>query len=578
LQALDLTLQNCSTLEEETMFSLHNCSRPQGLLSTSVLMLSLSLANGSLVAQTIASTKEGSTVPVGATKASAAAAESYVDYLKAFELAETGSKPAALHLLAESLRLQPGNVAASRLSFRLLTEQRADTALKLQGHTGVITSASFSPDGTRILTTSTDHTARVWDARTGLQLTPAFDHDDEVVSGVFSRDGRQIATGTDGGKIAIWDSSTGKKLVSTMELKGSAWSVTFSPDGKTVAAASEEGKARIWDAATGNPLSPLIEYHESAYSVSFSSDGKSLLIATGDDFADLRDSRTGKRIFRFPRRNTIYSAQFSPDDKRIVTACADATAETWDAHSGAPTGVVMSHGFGVGSAEFNSDASLIVTASRDHTARIWNANSGKLMGTLQHPTVVGKAAFSPDSRLVATVAGDRAVRLWDTRSGDQIQLPTVTSGGSPNFSFSPDGSSLLIAGGSSGWVLDLPPNDEAPSWLGDVADFASTLNNFDQARKPDLSGMEAIRAKLTSSKGTDQWTVFGKWYFADITQRPVSPWSHLSLESYVNLLIARGDRSSLEYAKALSRPFPSWLAKVNASLAKLPPEQASEKK
>jgi WD40 repeat protein len=556
-------------------------SRPwrQELLSTSVLMLSFSLANGSLVAQTIASTKEGSTVPVRGANAATAMTESYVDYLKAFELAETGSRPAAFQLLAESLRLQPQNLSASRLAFRLLTEQRANTGLRLQGHTAGMTSASYSSDGTKILTTSTDRTARVWDSRTGLQLTPSLDHDDEVVSGVFSRDGRRIATGTDGGKVAIWDAGTGKKLASSMELMGSAWSVSFSPDGKVVAAASEAGKVRIWDAATGNPLSPLIEYHESAYSVSFSNDGRWILVATGDDFADLRDAHTGKRILRFPRRNSIFSAQFSPDDKRIVTACADSTAEIWDAHSGSPTGVVMNHGFGVGYAEFNSDASLVVTASRDHAARIWNANNGKLMGSpLQHPSVVGRASFSPDSRLVATVAGDKAVRLWSTQSGDQIQLPVFTSGGSPSFSFSPDGSSLLIVGGSMGWVLDLPPNDEAPSWLAEVVDFASTQNNYDQARKPDLVRMEALRVKLNSSKDTDPWTVFGKWYFADITQRPISPWSHISLESYVDLLIARGDRSSLEYAKSLSRPFPSWLAKVNAALAKLPVEQPSEKK
>jgi WD40 repeat protein len=296
-----------------------------------------------------------------------------------------------------------------------------------------------------------------------------------------------------------------------------------------------------------------------------------ILIANGDNYADLRDARTGVRTSTLRRRNGIYSAQFSPDNKRIVTACADSTAEIWNADSGTLTGVVMSHGFGVASAEFNSEATLIVTASKDHSARIWNANNGKLMASpLQHPAPVGRASFSLDSRLVATVAGDKAVRLWDALSGDQIELPIVTPGGPPYFSFSPDGLSLLIAGGSSGWVLDLPPNDEAPSWLADLLDFASTLNNFDQAKKPDLVRMEAIRVELNSTKANDRWTLFGKWYFTDITQRPISPWSQVSLESYVNLLIAKGDRSSLEYAKALSRPFPSWLAKVNSSLAKLP--------
>jgi hypothetical protein len=561
------------------MFSLYNRSRRQGQLPASVLMLSLSLANGSLVAQTVAGSKEGSTVPIGGAKASAPVTDSYVDYLKAYELAETGSKQAAYRLLAESLRLQPHNLAASGLAFRLLTEQRANTGLRLQGHTGVMTSASYSPDGTRILTTSTDHTARVWDARTGLQLIPSLEHDDEVVSGVFSTDGKRVATGTDDGKIAIWDTSTGKRLALSMELLGSAWSVSFSPDGKIIAAASEAGKARTWDAATGKPLSPLIEYHESAYHVSFSRDGRSLLIATGDNYADLYDPRTGVRTSRLRRGKDIYTALFSPDGKRILTSSGDSTAEVWDAQKGTLTDVVMTHGFGIGSAEFNSDASLIVTASRDHTARIWNANDGKLLvAPLQHPAPVGWASFSSDSRLVATVAGDKAVRLWDALTGDQVQLPFVTPGGSPYFSFSPDGLSLLIASGSSGWVLDLPPHGEAPSWLPDVLDFASTLNNnFDQSRKPDLVKIEAIGAKLNGTKANDPWTLFGQWYFANITQRPVSPWSHVSLESYVNLLIAKGDRSSLEYAKSLSRPFPSWLAKVNASMAKLPPEQPSEK-
>jgi WD40 repeat protein len=238
----------------------------------------------------------------------------------------------------------------------------------------------------------------------------------------------------------------------------------------------------------------------------------------------------------------------------------------------------MSHGYGVGSAEFNRDASLVVTASKDHTARIWRTSDGKLLvSPLQHPAPVGRASFSVDSRFVATVAGDKAVRLWDTSSGDQVQLPIGSSEGASYFAFSPDGLSLLIASGSSGSIVDLPPNEESPSWLVDLLDFASTLNNFDHSMHPDLVRIEAIRLQLNSSPASDRWTLFGKWYFTDITQRPVSPWSRLSLENYVKLLIATGDRSSLEYAKTLSRPFPSWLAKVNASLAKLPVKEAQEK-
>ena len=36
--------------------------------------------------------------------------------------------------------------------------------LALKGHTGVVTSAGFSPDGSRIVTAGGDGTAKVWDA------------------------------------------------------------------------------------------------------------------------------------------------------------------------------------------------------------------------------------------------------------------------------------------------------------------------------------------------------------------------------------------------------------------------------
>ncbi len=42
--------------------------------------------------------------------------------------------------------------------------------------------AAFSPDGRRVVTASDDKTARVWDAATGLPISPPMKHEDNVTT------------------------------------------------------------------------------------------------------------------------------------------------------------------------------------------------------------------------------------------------------------------------------------------------------------------------------------------------------------------------------------------------------------
>ena len=65
--------------------------------------------------------------------------------------------------------------------------------------------AHFSPDGLWIVTASSDHTARVWDAQTGQPLTEPFRHGAKVCSAQFSPDGRQIVTASMDHTARVWD-------------------------------------------------------------------------------------------------------------------------------------------------------------------------------------------------------------------------------------------------------------------------------------------------------------------------------------------------------------------------------------
>ena len=503
-----------------------------------------------------------------------ASQSAYVDFLTAEILAADGSKPEALRRLAESLRLQPQGNPASDLVFELLSEQRTNGGMVLRGHAGAVVDAEYSTDGTKIVTASEDQTARLWDAQTGRELTPPLHHDDAVLVASFSPDGKRVVTGSEDETAKIWDVATGRQVGLAMRTTGAIRCVKFSPDGKKLATGSDEGRARIWDASTGQPLSPEVVYHEAVYSITFSPDGSRVLTATGDGVADLLDSKTGARELKPLRHNNIiFGAAFSPDGNIILTGSADHTAKTWYANTAQPLGPIFQHSLSIVSAAFNRDASRLVTASLDHTAMVWDAKTGKpISPPLQHSEAVLRALFSPDGNLVATACRDHTARVWNASSGEQLHLPVRTLTDVPSIAFSPSGVSLLTASGdSSVQIIDMAPHDPAPEWLADLADFAATQIKYKQAQKPDLARIRLLRTKLLDSKSNEPWVVFGRWYFSESAVRPISPWSTISLEKYVESLIDLGDRDSLNYAKMLSFEHPTWVVKIMQLMAKLPP-------
>lgn len=80
----------------------------------------------------------------------------------------------------------------------------------LATHHGELTSCAFSFDGQYILTASTDHTAKLWDAHSGALLRSFDGHTDSVNSCAFSPDGQHILTTSADSTTRLWNASTGE--------------------------------------------------------------------------------------------------------------------------------------------------------------------------------------------------------------------------------------------------------------------------------------------------------------------------------------------------------------------------------
>jgi eukaryotic-like serine/threonine-protein kinase len=326
----------------------------------------------------------------------------------------------------------------------------------LSGHGHKVNSAAYSPDGTHIVTASTDNTARIWDARTGAQLAVLSGHGGSLYCAAYSRDGTRIVTAAADKTARIWDARTGAQLA---VLSGHADEVTcaaYSPDGTRVVTSSYDKTAHIWDARTGAQLAVLSGHGGPVFSAAYSPDGTRIVTASDDKTARIWDARTGAQLAVLSgHQDSLNSAGYSPDGSRIVTTSDDGSARIWDARTLAHLAVLSGPGGSVFFAAYSPDGTRIIAASADKNARIWDAQAGVQLAALSgHGSYLCTTVYSPDGTRILTASNDRTARIWDARMGGQLALISPYDGNVNSAAYSPDGTRIVTASHNSARIWD----------------------------------------------------------------------------------------------------------------------------
>jgi serine/threonine protein kinase len=288
----------------------------------------------------------------------------------------------------------------------------------LTGHTQIVESVAFSPDGKTLASGSGDGTIKLWDAQTGgLKQTLTEQSAGKVYSIVFSPDGMRLASGGSDKTLKLWDTQTGSlQHIWTGHIE-SILSVAFSPTGKTLASGSFDKTIKIWDVQTGALLQTLTSAHpDGVRAVAFSSDGR---LASGDFDDTIKLWDPSGASFRPEARtipghnNLVTSVAFSPDGNTLASGSFDLTVKLWDVQSGSLKRTLTVTRDLVRAVAISADGTTLASAGDDQKIRIWDLNTGALRQTLEgHSNQVTSVAFSPDGKTLVTGSADKTVILW----------------------------------------------------------------------------------------------------------------------------------------------------------------------
>ncbi len=320
---------------------------------------------------------------------------------------------------------------------------------------GNIKPLAFSPDGTRLAIGGQTYLpnaqeirgknppasggATIWDAATGkelLSLTEA--HKQLVVDLAYSPDGTRLAT-TSSDITVVWDANAGKKLL-VLEGASGAGCVAFSPDGTRLVTATRSGTVRLWNTATGeeewkihinlqvDDKQEIKPQDEGKQDNKPQVEDKKEINPQEEDDKEVKPEDEDKKEIKpkvaVKKNDEICRARFSPDGKQIL---AVGWNSSWMLDT-ATGDVIRKTGFLVAMAikaqpterAINTSTNQIA-AVYDNWAFVFDATTGQQTHKLRTKVSFSLAmapgrlwcvAFSPDGTHMVMGGQDGEIRVW----------------------------------------------------------------------------------------------------------------------------------------------------------------------
>ena len=176
-------------------------------------------------------------------------------------------------------------LGSSRTGQLLVWEHTSESnVLKQSSHLDAMTTLSYSPDSSRIITGSDDGRVKVWDVNSGFHIATFTEHTSAITGSAYSKRGNILFTSSLDGSVRAWDMLRYRNFRTfTAPTRLSFSCLAIDPSAEVVCAASHDSfDIHLWSVQTGALLDQLSGHEGPISTLAFTPDGRYLLSGSWD--------------------------------------------------------------------------------------------------------------------------------------------------------------------------------------------------------------------------------------------------------------------------------------------------------